>query len=137
MLRVANCWFLAALVGATSIPHIFNKVVPRDQVCVFLCFFKVIHKNELQGFERKRYAGIFHFKFWQYGSWVDVVVDDFLPTMNGKLLFVQSDDKLGHLLLNSSSSSSLSTGGRCGLVWWRRPTPSCTAPTATSAAGWV
>ena len=36
MIRVANCWFLAALVGSTSIPHIFNKVVPRDQVCVFV-----------------------------------------------------------------------------------------------------
>ena len=36
MIRVANCWFLAALVGSTSIPHIFNKVVPRDQVSVFV-----------------------------------------------------------------------------------------------------
>ena len=93
MIRVANCWFLAALVGSTSIPHIFNKVVPRDQVCVFVLVFLQCQSQKLQGFDRDRYAGIFHFKFWQYGSWVDVVVDDFLPTINGKLLFVQSDDK--------------------------------------------
>ena len=30
--RLANCWFLAALTGATTIPHIFKKLVPRDQV---------------------------------------------------------------------------------------------------------
>ena len=93
MVRVANCWFLAALVGSTSIPHIFNKVVPRDQVCVFVLVFLQCQSQKLQGFDRDRYAGIFHFKFWQYGSWVDVVVDDFLPTIDGKLLFVQSDDK--------------------------------------------
>ena len=93
MVRVANCWFLAALVGSTSIPHIFNKVVPRDQVSVFVFMPLQSHSQKLQGFDRDRYAGIFHFKFWQYGSWVDVAVDDFLPTINGKLLFVQSDDK--------------------------------------------
>ena len=49
MVRVANCWFLAALVGSTSIPHIFNKVVPRDQVSVFVL---------LQSHSQKRTAGI-------------------------------------------------------------------------------
>ena len=33
-------------------------------------------------------------RFWQYGRWVEVVVDDYLPTIDNNLAFIQSDSRL-------------------------------------------
>ncbi|KFV12931.1 Calpain-14, partial [Tauraco erythrolophus] len=70
---VENCWFLAALEALTFHQDILAAVVPQNQ-----------------SFERK-YAGIFHFRFWHFGEWVDVVVDDRLAVNEaGELVFVSS-----------------------------------------------
>lgn len=37
--------------------------------------------------------GIFRFNFWQYGKWKEVVVDDRLPSLNGNLVLMHSNDK--------------------------------------------
>ncbi|KAM3594114.1 uncharacterized protein V6R79_002521 [Siganus canaliculatus] len=72
---LGNCWFLASIGALTFQNDILSQVVPLEQT-----------------FE-ENYCGLFHFRFWRFGRWVDVVIDDKLPTINGRLIFVHSKDE--------------------------------------------
>uniref|UniRef100_A0A3B5R6Z1 Si:dkey-19b23.13 n=1 Tax=Xiphophorus maculatus TaxID=8083 RepID=A0A3B5R6Z1_XIPMA len=76
---LGNCWMVAAISCLASEPSLWKKVIPNHM------------DQEWNPKRSDLYAGIFHFRFWRFGHWVDVVVDDRLPvSQDGVLLFCRS-----------------------------------------------
>lgn len=73
---VGNCWFLASCAAIARSKTRMKLVIPPGQRFI----------------REPGYAGVFHFRFWRFGDWVDVVVDDKLPVLGGKLCFGRSSD---------------------------------------------
>ena len=63
---LGNCWLLAAMASLATRNDLLYKVV---QSWAFT----------------EHYTGSFKFQFWNYGEWVDIIIDDFLPVRKGTL----------------------------------------------------
>ncbi|XP_052234356.1 calpain-5-like isoform X2 [Dreissena polymorpha] len=80
--ELGNSWYVTACASLTKERKLFQGVIPDLKVQEF---------NEKA--EKPSYAGIFQFRFWRYGEWVDIVVDDRLPTKDNKLIFCHSKQR--------------------------------------------
>nr|XP_018901638.1 PREDICTED: calpain-5-like [Bemisia tabaci] len=74
-------WMVSACAVLSGIKELLHKIIPDywDQ--------------EWDPSKPDEYCGIFHFRFWQFGEWVDVVIDDALPTYDGMLISVQGESE--------------------------------------------
>ncbi|CAL4082230.1 unnamed protein product [Meganyctiphanes norvegica] len=72
--KLGDRWFVSCLGCLHLTKGLFYRVVPADQ-----------------DFDQDgQYCGVFRFRVWWCGEWREVLVDDRLPTVNGKLVFVHS-----------------------------------------------
>lgn len=78
---LGNCWLVAACSALAQEKELWNKVIPDYK------------EQEWDSENINNYAGIFHFRFWRFGKWIDVVIDDLLPTLNGQLVYMHSREK--------------------------------------------
>ena len=77
---IKNCWFLAALANLADDPDALQRVIPRGQG---------FSEEETSG---RPYLGMFKFRFFRFGEWFEVVIDDKLPTKNGELIYMKAGD---------------------------------------------
>ncbi|XP_051521013.1 calpain-9-like [Myxocyprinus asiaticus] len=83
---LSDCWFLSAVASLSLYPSLMDRVIPSGQ-------------SFQQG-----YNGSFCFRFWQYGEWIKIRIDDRLPTRNGRLMYLRSakEDEFWSALLEKA-----------------------------------
>ncbi|KAK4310570.1 hypothetical protein Pmani_017872 [Petrolisthes manimaculis] len=75
--QLGNCWYVAACATLAGVKELWHRVIPD-------------YKDQEYG---DLHPGIFRFRFWRFGEWLEVVVDDLLPTIDGQLIFSHSREK--------------------------------------------
>ncbi|NXO91056.1 CAN5 protein, partial [Certhia brachydactyla] len=77
--KLGNCWFVAACSCLALRKSLWQQVIPD------------YNEQEWDPKNPRKYSGIFRFRFWCFGEWTEVVVDDLLPTENGELIYCRSN----------------------------------------------
>ncbi|XP_015127147.1 calpain-C [Diachasma alloeum] len=80
--KMGDKWLVSCLGVLHLSKGLFYRVVPADQ--------GFGNSGESSGTPTSEYAGVFRFRLWWCGSWVEVLVDDRLPAVHGRLAFVQA-----------------------------------------------
>ncbi|KAI4456929.1 calpain [Holotrichia oblita] len=71
--ELGDHWLLAAITSLALTPRFLERVIPPEQ-----------------GFDNSQtYCGVFRFRFWHFGEWKDIIIDDRLPTFKGRLVYLQ------------------------------------------------
>ena len=75
---LGNCWFVAAASVLAGDTKLWERVLPDAKE---------------QEWSPDNYSGVFRFLFWRFGAWEEVLVDDLIPTHDGRPVFTHSRDK--------------------------------------------
>lgn len=73
--EIGNCWFVAALSIMATKKNLLQRVIPDFDD----------DSNKIG-----REFGIYRFRFYRLGRWIEVVVDDFLPRYRNRFIYLSS-----------------------------------------------
>ncbi|KAM8974702.1 calpain-5-like [Pelodytes ibericus] len=80
---LGNCWFVAAASCLAGDPSVWKKVIPSPE------------EQDWPLSDGSPHAGMFRFRFWRFGRWIEIVIDDRLPTTGGELVFCRPERQGG------------------------------------------
>jgi len=78
--KLGNCWFVAAASVLAGVYKLWERVLPDYE------------DQEWDNDKTDKYSGVFRFRFWRFGQWTEVLVDDLIPTREGLPIFTYSRD---------------------------------------------
>lgn len=97
--RLGNCWVVAAVTVLAMNRRALAFVVP--------------HARQQEFSYKAPHSGCFRFRFFRFGEWIEVVVDDRLPTMDGELVYMHTSKVRG----SPKGHRALAHRARCVCVW--------------------